>query len=189
MVSSLQGTGKVTVRDGVVEGIDLEAVSEQLKKLDGALDFLVLAQKAMNGGSSPIDRLSGTYTITDGILRSDDIILRSRTASGKARAVINLPSQEVDVQSRFWLSEHLNSPPIGVRHVGPLTNPRMVLDIEKLQAYVLQRVVQRGILRQFGGAKIPDAERTVPVETNKLPALDKIKPREALQSILKGLMK
>jgi hypothetical protein len=50
-------------------------------------------------------------------------------------------------------------------------------------------VVQRGILRQFGGAKIPDAERTVPVETNKLPALDKIKPREALQSILKGLMK
>jgi uncharacterized protein involved in outer membrane biogenesis len=189
MVSSLQGTGKVTVRDGVVEGIDLEAVSEQLKKLDGALDFLVLAQKAMNGGSSPIDRLSGTYTITDGILRSDDIILRSRTASGKARAVINLPSQEVDVQSRFWLSEHLNSPPIGVRHVGPLTNPRMVLDIEKLQAYVLQRVVQRGILRQFGGAKIPDAELTVPVETNKLPALDKIKPREALQSILKGLMK
>ena len=189
MVSALQGTGKVTVRDGVVEGIDLAAVSEQLKKLDGALDFLVLAQKAMNGGSSPIDRLSGTYTITDGILRSDDIALSSKTASGKTRAVINLPPQEMDVQSRFWLSEHPNSPPIGVRHVGSLTNPRMVLDIEKLQAYVLQRVVQRGILRQFGGAKTPDAAPTVPVETNKLPALDKIKPRDALEGILKGLMK
>ncbi len=189
MVSALQGTGKVTVRDGVVEGVNFAAVSEQLKKLDGALDFLVLAQKAMNGGSSPIDRLSGTYTITDGILRSDDIALRSKTASGKARAVINLPLQEMDVLSRLWLSEHPNSPPIGVRHVGPLTNPRMMLDIEKLQAYVLQRVVQRGILRQFGGAKTPDTATTVPVEANKSPAPDRIKLRDALQGILKGLMK
>jgi uncharacterized protein involved in outer membrane biogenesis len=189
MVSALQGTGKVSVQDGVVEGVDLAAVSEQLKKFDGALDFLVLAKKAMNGGSTLIDRLSGSYTITDGSLLSDDIALKSKTAEGKAHAVINLSSQEMDVQSRFWFSEHPNSPPIGVRHVGSLTNPHMVLDIEKLQTYVLKRMVQRGVLKKFGGAKTSDAPPTAWGVENKSSALDKIKHRDALQGILKGLMK
>ncbi|MDG2285435.1 MAG: AsmA family protein, partial [Alphaproteobacteria bacterium] len=194
LVSALQGNGEFNVRDGSVEGINLPAISEQLKKLDRALDFLVLARKAMNGGASPIDKLSGSYTITDGVLRSDDIALSSKTAAGKTNAVVNLPSQEMDVRSRFWVSEHQNSPPIQVHHVGPLANPRTILDVEKLQAYVLQRVVQRGILRQFdSGAKSPTApaattESGVVEKPAELPSLDKIKPRDALKGILKGLL-
>lgn len=196
MVSALNGTGKIRVRDGSVEGIDLPAVSDQLKQLDGALDFLKLAQRAMNGGATPIDELTGTYTITDGTLRSDDIALKSKTATGKTTLAVNFPVQELDATSRFWLAEHSNSPPIGVRHVGPLANPRTVLDIEKLQAYVLQRVVQRGILRQFGGKK-PQAAPTVPVtegeaakpEVAPAPSLEDLKPRDALKGILKGLLK
>lgn len=190
LVSALQGAGRFTVRDGAVEGIDLPAVSEQLKKLDRAVDFLVLAQRAMNGGTTPFQSLTGSYVITDGVLRSDDVTLTSAVAAGKSSAVVNFPPQEMDAQSRFWLTEHTNSPPIGVRHVGPLHNPRMVLDVEKMQAYVLQRVVQRGILRQFDGTKTPSASPTTPVqEDNTLPALDKIKPKDALQGILKGLLK
>ena len=195
MVSALQGTGKIRIHDGSVDGIDLTAVSEQLKKLDGALDFLKLAQKAMNGGATPIDELSGTYTITDGVLRSDDIALSSKVAAGKTTAMVNLPPQQIEARSRFWLSEHPNSPPIGVRHVGPLANPRMILDVEKLQAYVLQRVVQRGILRQFDGGKKPAAAPVTPVtegevaKPSPVPPLDKLEPRDALKGILKGLLK
>ena len=198
MISALNGDGKIRIHDGSVEGIDLPAVSDQLKQLDGALDFLKLAQRAMNGGATPIDELTGTYTISDGILRSEDIALMSKSATGKTTVIVNLPAQELDASSRFWLAEHPNSPPIGVRHVGPLANPRTVLDIEKLQAYVLQRVVQRGILRQFGG-KTPQAAPSVPVtegepakptpETAPAPSLENIKPRDALKGILKGLLK
>jgi uncharacterized protein involved in outer membrane biogenesis len=195
MVSALQGNGKIRIHDGSVDGIDLPAVSEQLKKLDGALDFLKLAQRAMNGGATPIDELRATYSITDGVLRSDDIALSSKVAAGKSNAIVNLPTQEMDAQSRFWLSEHPNSPPIGVRHTGPLANPRTILDVEKLQAYVLQRVVQRGVLRQFKSVVTPDAAPVAPVteaeseqQTNPLPSLDKLKPRDALKGILKGLL-
>jgi uncharacterized protein involved in outer membrane biogenesis len=194
MVSALQGAGKIRVHDGSVAGIDLPAVSEQLKKLDGALDFLKLAQKAMNGGATPIDELTGTYTITDGVLRSDDVALSSKVAAGKTNAIVNLAAQEIDSRSRFWLSEHPNSPPIGVRHVGRLDNPRTILDVEKLQAYVLQRVVQRGVLRQFGNGKQPAAAPVAPVtggepaQNDPIPSLDKLKPRDALKGILKGLL-
>ena len=196
MISSLDGSGTIRIHDGSVDGIDLPAVSEQLKQLDGALDFLKLAQRAMNGGATPIDELTGSYTITDGVLRSDDIALKSKAATGKTSVTVNLPAQELDASSRFWLAEHPNSPPIGVRHVGPLANPRTVLDIEKLQAYVLQRVVQRGVLRQFGG-KSPQAAPSVPVTEGEAakpdatppPSLENLKPRDALKGILKGLLK
>lgn len=191
LVSGLQGTGTMAVRDGTVEGFDLPAVSDQLKQLDRSVDFLVLAQKAMNGGTTPFESLTASYRITDGVLRSEDIALKSRAAEGRGTAVVNLPPQEMDVNTQFWLSEHPNSPPIGLRMVGPLNNPRQILDANKLQAFVLQRVIERGILRQFNknsggtqqqgsGTEQPSAAPSQPVQ--------KLTPEKALQGVLKGLL-
>ncbi|MDE0808166.1 MAG: AsmA family protein [Alphaproteobacteria bacterium] len=195
MISSLQGNGKIRIHDGSIDGMDLPAVSEQLKKLDGALDFLKLAQRAMKGGTTPIDELRATYSVTDGVLRSDDIALSSKVVAGRTNVIVNLPSQEMDARSRFWLSDHPNSPPIGVHHTGPLDNPRTILDVERMQAYVLRRVVQRGVLRQFRSVVTPKVAPSAPVteaegeqQSNPLPSLDKLKPRDALKSILKGLL-
>lgn len=194
LVSKLQGTGKLLVRDGTVEGFDLPAVSKQLDQLDRSADFLVLAQRAMQGGKTPFQSLSATYTVTDGVLRSEDIALKATAAEGKGTAVVNLPPQELDAQLRFWLTEHPNSPPIGVRMVGPLDNPRQVLDMEKMQAYVLQRLVERGLLRQLNKGKTetpaagtatpqaPSAAPTQPVESQP------VKPEDAVKGILKGLL-
>jgi uncharacterized protein involved in outer membrane biogenesis len=202
LISALQGKGAMTVRDGSVEGIDLPAISQQLDKLDRATDFLTLAQRSMNGGSTPFRSLKGTYVVEKGVLRSNDIELDAAAASGKATAVINLPPQEMDVNTRFWLSEHQNSPPVGVRLVGPLDNPRRVLDIEKLQAYVLQRMVQRGVLRQFdknntlapllggGATQQPAAQPAQPGTAEPAPApAPEVKPEDALNGLLKGLLK
>lgn len=188
LVSGLQGNGSVTVADGSVEGFDLPAVSEQLKQLDRSVDFLVLAQRAMQGGTTPFESLSATYKITNGVLQSEDISLKSKAAEGRGTAVVNLPPQEMDVRTQFWLSEHPNSPPIGLRLTGPLDNPRQILDANKLQTYVLQRVIERGILKQFNkstgsgseNATTPDSAPTTPVE--------KIDPRKALRGVLKGLL-
>ena len=161
----------------MVKGIDLPAISAQLDKLDRAADFLALVQKSVGSGETPYQKLSGGYSVSAGVLTSDNIELVATAAAGKGTAVVNLPVQEMDSQFRFWLSEHPNSPPIGVRFVGPLDNPRRVLDLDKLQAYVLQRLVERGVLRNFdtnsGGTgsavdalkgilKVPGSERPAP---------------------------
>ena len=149
LISSLRGNGTVSVSEGAVHGIDLPAVSARLHELDRAVDFLTLIREALTGGMTPIQRLGGSFTIRDGILRSDDLVLQAPAASGRVMAAINLPEQQVDVQSRFWLTDHPNSPPIGVRHVGPLHSPRTELDVDRMQAHILQRIVRRGILRQL----------------------------------------
>ncbi|WP_420403332.1 AsmA family protein [Nisaea sp.] len=193
LVSGLQGTGNMAVRNGTVDGFDLPAVSDQLKQLDRSVDFLVLAQKAMSGGTTPFDSLTASYRITDGVLRSEDIALKSGTAEGRGTAVVNLPPQEMDVNTQFWLSEHPNSPPIGLRMVGPLNNPRQVLDANRLQAFVLQRVIERGILRQFnkgGSGAQPQGSGSATETPSAAPSqpVEKLTPEKALQGVLKGLL-
>ncbi|WP_319024878.1 AsmA family protein [Nisaea sediminum] len=193
LVSGLQGSGNMAVRNGTVEGFDLPAVSEQLKQLDRSVDFLVLAQKAMSGGTTPFESLTASYRITDGVLRSEDIALKSRAAEGRGTAVVNLPPQEMDVNTQFWLSEHPNSPPIGLRVVGPLNNPRQILDANKLQAFVLQRVIERGILRQFnkgGSGTQQQGSGTATEQPSAAPSqpVEKLTPEKALQGVLKGLL-
>jgi hypothetical protein len=193
LVSGLQGSGTMAVRNGTVEGFDLPAVSDQLKQLDRSVDFLVLAQKAMSGGTTPFESLTASYQITDGVLRSEDITLKSKAAEGRGTAVVNLPPQEMDVNTQFWLSEHPNSPPIGLRMVGPLNNPRQILDANKLQAFVLQRVIERGILRQFnksGGGTQTQGSGTATEQPSAAPSqpVEKLTPEKALQGVLKGLL-
>ena len=191
LVSGLQGAGSIAVKDGTVEGFDLPAVSAQLKQLDRSVDFLVLAQRAMQGGTTPFDSLTGSYKITNGVLQSEDIALKSSTAEGRGTAVVNLPPQEMDVRTQFWLSEHPNSPPIGLRLTGPLDNPRQILDANKLQAYVLQRVIERGILRQFNKGSEPagsSTEGTTAPDAAPAQPAEKIDPRKALRGVLKGLL-
>jgi len=149
LVSALAGTGSFSVRDGVVKGFDLKAFSGQLKALDRAPDFVQLAQKSLSGGETRFSSLTGTYTVAKGVLRSNDIKLQAEAAAGTATAVVDLPPQQMDVKTSFRLSEHPGSPPVGVRLVGPLDNPRRIFEIEEMQAHVIQRLVERGVLRQF----------------------------------------
>lgn len=143
MVSNLGGTGSFNVRDGAVEGFDLRMFSDQLKQLDDASAFLVLAERAFGGGETTFRSLTGTYTVTKGVMRSNDIVLDADAGRGDATAVVDLPPRQMDVNAKFGLSEHPNAPPVGVRVVGPIDNPRQIFDINDMQAYVLQQVGTR----------------------------------------------
>ena len=207
LVSALSGAGSFSVRDGVVEGFDIQAFSDQLKSLDRAPDFVQLAQRSLSGGETRFTSLSGTYTVAKGVLRSTDIALQADAAVGTATAVVDLPPQQMDMVSSFRLSEHPNSPPVGLRLVGPLDNPRRILDIEAMQAHILQRLVERGLLKQldkggnvqellrgFGGGQAPAP--TAPTAPAPAPdpgaapqPTEPVKPEDAVRGLLRGLIK
>lgn len=156
MVSNLGGTGAFDVRDGAVEGFDLRAFSDQLKELNRAPDFLSLIEKSLNGGNTQFSALKGSYTVSNGILRSNDITLTADAANGTATAVVDLPPRQMDLQAQARLTEHPNSPPIGIQIVGPLDNPRQIFKTDEMQAYVLQRLAQRGLLKNLDKVKTGD---------------------------------
>jgi len=149
MVSNLAGTGSFNVRDGAVDGFNLQAFSDRLKELDRTPDFVDLIDKTLAGGSTRFSRLNGSYRVENGILRSNDIVLEADAGGGNATAVVDLPPRQMDVNAELRLTEHPNSPPIGIRLFGPLDNPRQIFKTEQMQAYVLQRLVERGVLREL----------------------------------------
>jgi hypothetical protein len=147
MVSALGGNEKVAVRQGVVEGFDLRAVSDQLKNLNNAVSILALFQKGMSGGSTRFSSLDGTFKIAKGVATTNDLRLIADAGEGRGVGNINLPRWQIAMRSEFRLTEHPKAPPFGMRLEGPLDQPRRFFEIEKLQAYLLQRGIG-GVLRK-----------------------------------------
>ena len=172
-----------------------------------------MIDKSLSGGTTEFSTLKGSYTVKNGILRSNDITLTADAANGTATAVVDLPPRQMDVQAQARLTEHPNSPPIGVQIVGPLDNPRQIYKTDEMQAYVLQRLAQRGLLKNLdkvktgdenvdnllkgilgGGQQQPSA---APVDQSPSPAPQDapqdtqptpVKPEDAVRGLLKGIL-
>ncbi len=143
LVSNLNGTGSFRVADGTVQGFDLQSFSNRLRELNGATDFLDLTQRALSGGETRFQALTGTYVVKQGVLRSNDVALEADAARGTATAVIDLPPRQLDVNARATLTDHPNAPPVGMRLVGPFDNPRQILDVDEMQRHIVQQVGTR----------------------------------------------
>jgi hypothetical protein len=204
MISALSGKGAMKVTKGVVEGFNLTAVSERLKKLDDAIGFLSLLQTSMSGGQTRFSRLDGTFNIAKGVVRTDDILLVARAGEGRATGIIDLPRWVLDIKANFFLTEHPKAPPFGMRLSGSIDQPKRVFDVERMQAFLLQRGVG-SLLRKVipkkegedGAGEILDqilgggeAGQAAPAPTQQPETVDPLKePEKALKGILKEIFK
>jgi len=193
-----------------VEGFNLTAVSEKLKNLDNTLSFLSLLQTSMSGGKTRFSRLDGTFDIEKGVVRTNNILLLAQAGEGRASGVIDLPRWMLDIKTSFSLTEHSKAPPFGMHLSGSIDQPRRVFDVERLQAYLLQRGVGtllRKVSPKKGGEggtagqildKILGSEagtksnqgQTAPPPTKKQETINPLKePEKVLKEILKGIFK
>jgi uncharacterized protein involved in outer membrane biogenesis len=191
MISALDGSGKLTSVNGAVKGFSLKAVSDRLKNLDKAIDFLSLFSTSMEGGKTQFSRLNGTFNIRKGVLRSNDILLVADAGEGRAAGVANLPQWHMDFNSEFRLTEHPKSPPFGMRAVGQIDNPRRIFKFDQLQSFLLQRGIGTLLRKVF-----PDGRRSAPATQSQpeqpvqqQPQQQQQPKKPRLEDILPGLLK
>ncbi len=141
LVSSLAGNGTMQVTDGVVQGFDLKAISDRLKSLNSAMDFLAAFATSMSGGQTKFSKLAGTFTIDKGVVRADDVDLQAEAGAGKITGTIDLPAWMIDMRGDFTLTDHPKVPGFGMRVAGPLDSPERKLETKDLEAYLVQRGV------------------------------------------------
>lgn len=196
MVSALAGKGALEVKDGVIKGFDLAAVNERLKNLKQAVDFLTLLQAAMSGGSTGFSSLAGTFEIAGGVARTEDLRMTAEGGEGRAEGVADLPRWLIDLKAEFRLSDHAAAPPFAMRLEGPLDEPRRVFDVNKLQAYLVERGVGkllRKVLPGVEGGSSPGASPAAPAQAPPQPQPRPKRepkspsPEEFIRDILKGL--
>lgn len=158
LVNALAGNAAVEASDGVVQGIDLRRLSDQLKRLDQVVDFVALLAGTMSGGQTRFTRASGTWRVERGVARSDDTRVDLEAAEGTLVGTIDLPNWQMDLVSRMRLTEHPNAPPVGVDLKGPIDQPVRDVKTRELERWMAERVgtgVMRRLLRDRGAEPAP----------------------------------
>ncbi len=89
LVQALNGTGSVQFLDGAVRGINIAAM---LRNISSAF----LDASARETQKTDFAELAGTYTITNGILKNDDLFLKSPLLRVDGKGTADMPGRTVD---------------------------------------------------------------------------------------------
>ena len=83
LVASLNGKGALNLADGQIKGVNL----------------LDLALNTASGGGTNFGSLTGTFQIAAGILRNDDLVLKSGLIPTTGAGTVNLPARNIDYRA------------------------------------------------------------------------------------------
>ena len=156
LVQSLSGNGAASLTNGSLIGIDIDAITKRLENLDTPEAFLGLFQTALSGGTTPFRDLSGNFRISNGVVQTRDLTVKSRQADLKLAGNVDLARFTMDTALAISLASKPDVPPFGLRLVGPLTAPERVLDVQAIQAHYLKKGVGKfleKVLPKNGGGE------------------------------------
>jgi len=190
MISALGGRATFAARQGIVRGIDLRALSDRLKRLNEITDFLGLIQATMNGGQTAYSTLQGSFMIDKGVARSNDFLAQLDAAQGTGTAVVDLPNWQVDLRTRARLTEHADSPQIGLDLTGTLDNPKRDIKTAELEQFLTARgvgaLLRRLLPRDAQPAQTGPAQQRQPqTEQPQQQQPQRARPEDVLRGILR----
>jgi AsmA protein len=89
LISALDGKGSLNLADGAVQGVDLGAM---VKNVGAAFESIA----AGNPQKTEFASLAGTYAVNDGMLKSNDLELKSPVMTVAGNGTVDLPHRQVD---------------------------------------------------------------------------------------------
>jgi len=178
LVSSLKGEG-----DFALNKIDVNSAQAQGTAIAGVLN-LVKALNGLGGGKGKgLADVTGSYTMINGIARSQDLRLASGVASGGAQGMVDLPAWTTDVEGEVNMANSAlglvlklakvkvpSRVPFSVK--GPLDNPNVLLKTNS------------GSSTGSTTGAPPDPRAPVQAPEQKKP--EKLKPEDIFKQLLKG---
>ncbi|WP_223861823.1 AsmA family protein, partial [Geminicoccus harenae] len=131
LMGGLDGTADVTLLNGVVHGFDLSRLSGDPVQVAARL-----AQGGLSGGSTPFGRAEASFTIANGIARTDDLAAETPLANISGTARLNLGAERIEemrliprpVPGRGGVLGRIPEVPILVS--GPFSGPSVSVDAD-----------------------------------------------------------
>jgi len=180
LISRLDGSLSLRGRDGVVDGVNVPAVNQRLAQVKGLGDLASLL-KVATSGSTHFSKLVGSFKVTDGIARSEDLHLVADGGDGAGTATVDLPNWTVFSRTDVRLMGVAGTPPLGILLKGPLEQPDWSLDfsaiVRALGAHAVERLLGPQPEQTGGPQSDPAAQGDQP---------KRIKPKDILRDLLKS---
>ncbi|MDR2902397.1 MAG: AsmA family protein [Lactobacillales bacterium] len=117
MVTNLNGSGKITLQDNQIIGMDLPQmplfVSKALREQTDRQTLEGQITRLLNSGKTTISSLSGTYTISNGVIRAMDLTLATPDATATPTQISwNLSAGSAEMSIPIKLNAYNTLPPI-----------------------------------------------------------------------------
>ncbi len=220
LIFDLHGKGAATGQDITFEGFDLAKLSRALAAPTSSFNenFGKLLDATSSGGTTQFDTLDSAFTITEGVVNFDKLLLDGPAAAVTGTGNVNLPLWTVDLKTLVSLKEPADAPTLETVFKGPLDSPGKTFGQNAMQQYfnkqlegmvlnpLIKSLEKKGILQAplppqtqqktegeqqpaAGDSMAPDAAVTQPVAPKvKKPETRQITPEEALFGILQGVI-
>lgn len=161
--NGLNGSVKLQVADGVIEGIDVKyylSVAQSLLKKSDA--------KESDSKRTPFGNLQATLLFNNHVMDNNDLVITSPDFTAKGEGSINLNSQTIAYKMQAIKTyqdgkEHKNAYPLAIRIKGPLAHPKVEPDfdvyVKKLMAQEVKGELNKQLDKKLGKLLgVPPAE-------------------------------
>ena len=116
IMKSLSGKGAINFGKGTIIGIDLDRL---------------MRSGAVGGGTTVFDSLGASWTIANGVMRNDDLLLKLANYEARGNGQVGLGQQTIDYTfTPVALRGEGSEIAIPVRIRGPWSNPSILPDLE-----------------------------------------------------------
>lgn len=187
LVSALNGNANILVKNGLVRGFDLDALSARLEKLNSPEAFLGVLDSALSGGETRFQDLRGSVRIVNGVARMEGMRMQAQSGSAHISGNVDLPQWQMDLRTDFRLASEPDAPVFGMLIKGPIDNPRRRFDTEQFQNYLVKKGIGSLLKKVLPLKKQEPSTSSTPAEGEGAKTPSTPEPEKVIRDIFKGL--
>ena len=143
LIKNLIGNIQFDVNQGVLYGVNVE----HFLKVLSALRFKEAIPSEPEAKETPFEKLTGTFHITNGIARNENLLLRASFMQVTGSGAINLPQQTIDYRLEAVKinpeNQQLRNDILPILVTGPLANPHITVDFQSILKVVISKEVEK----------------------------------------------
>lgn len=147
LISSLAGSGNLSVQEGSLYGIDPVAFAKALGSARTAPELDALLKSSLTEGKMGFAGFSSAFEIENGIVSFDEADIDGTGASGTAQGYIDLSSWQMDSEWSVNLTDYPDAPPLTVVLSGPLATPARTYDVKEFRSHFVVKELTEGVAR------------------------------------------
>jgi AsmA protein len=135
LAGALAGKGSFSFTNGAIKGIDLAAMAKNVPQA-------FVQAVASDTQQTAFSELGGSFTITNGVIRNDDLVLKSSVGQMNGTGTVDLPQRSLDyrVEPNVGVASQDIVVPILIK--GPWDRPRFLPDVAGLLTKNAGKLIQ-----------------------------------------------
>jgi AsmA protein len=199
MIGNLNGSGNIELNDGVLQGVDVAKILEQVEVM-----FQTRRPAQIDRGQqTPFDTFSSTLSVNNGVVRSNDLEITAPgiRITGKG-TVIDLNSNllnydlvasaDASTATRGEEEYNIGGYSIPIKCSGSANDPTCIPNIEEIIKVAVQQEVQRqigNVLQRALGVPTPATQPEQPAGATTQPQQQPAQPVDPSQELINKALK